>query len=70
MMLIKALGKVGCKYIVSFLNMYLNVCQFSLAFIVNQISEPVKTALYQQLLDILASNEFIDFNLGFMQETI
>ena len=36
----------------------------------NQISEPVKGALFKQLFDILASNEFIDFILSFMQEAI
>ena len=41
-----------------------------LAFIVNQISEPVKQALIQQLLDILAASEFIDFILSFIQEVI
>lgn len=36
----------------------------------NQISEPVKAALYAQLCEILAANEFIDFILSFMQEAI
>ena len=36
----------------------------------NQISEPVKCALFKQLFDILSSNEFIDFILSFLQEAI
>lgn len=41
-----------------------------IAFIVNQLSEPVKSALYMQLFEILAANEFIDFVLSFMQEAM
>ena len=40
------------------------------AFIVNQLSEPVKMALFLQLFDILAASEFIDFILSFMQEAV
>jgi len=40
------------------------------SFIVNQLSEPVKSALYMQLFEILAANEFIDFVLSFMQEAM
>ena len=40
------------------------------AFIVNQLSEPVKMALFLQLFDILAASEFIDFILSFLQEAV
>jgi len=40
------------------------------SFIVNQLSEPVKSALFSQLFEILAASEFIDFILSFMQEAV
>ena len=73
MMLIKALGKVGCKsQIFNFppSNILLIIFMCVIAFIVNQLSEPVKSALYMQLFEILAANEFIDFVLSFMQEAM
>ena len=74
MMLIKALGKVGCKYRSNFTSnvpfMILILSSIFTAFIVNQLSEPVKSALFVQLFEILAANEFIDFILSFMQEAM
>ena len=71
MMLIKALGKVGCKYLqAQYMLMMSHLISLCIAFIVNQISEPVKKALFSQLNEILKTYEFIDFILSFQQEAI